>query len=209
VHVPAGPASGVTERRDVEELWRRAVDANVRYVEAVSRVTVDYVRALAGVTRNLSAPVRAGSRAPAPPRPEPETPTAPTASPAMVLEGEAGATALGVFLVENHLERAISTPVAASGFIADDGREVVPPLTFDPELVILDPGEQLLVQVSTTIGDELERDVGYRGELTVPGLTGTSVPIVIRRRGKARRPPTASRKRSGGSRKSTAKRTTS
>lgn len=199
----------MTERREVEDLWRRAVDANVRYVEAVARVTAEYIRALAAFTRDLSAPVPAGSGAPGSLRPEPETPTVPTAPPAMVLEGEAGATALGVFLVENHLERAISTPVAASGFVADDGREVEPPLTFDPELVILDPGEQLLVQVSTTIGNDLERDVGYRGELTVPGLTGTSVPVVIRRRGKARRPPAASRKRSGSSRKSTAKRTTS
>jgi len=199
----------VAERSEVEELWRRAVDANVRYVEAVGRVTREYVRALAAVTRNLSAPIRTGSGAPEPPRPGQEPLAARTTPPALVLEGKAGATALGVFLVENHLERAISTPVAASGFVSDDGREVVPPLTFDPELVILDPGEQLLVQVSTTIGEDLEPDVGYRGELTVPGLTGTSVPIVLRRRGKARRPPAASRKRSGGSRKSTAKRTTS
>ena len=100
----------------------------------------------------------------------------------MVLEAEGGGTAIGVFLVENLLDEKVSAPVSASAFAAPDGREVAVPLAFEPEVVILEPGEQILVRVTAQLADDLEADVSYRAELAVPGVIGTKVPIVARRR---------------------------
>ena len=100
----------------------------------------------------------------------------------MVLEAEGGGTAIGVFLVENLLAEKVSAPVSASSFADPDGREVAVPLAFDPEVVILEPGEQILVRVTAQVADDLEADVSYRAELAVPGVIGTKVPIVARRR---------------------------
>ena len=49
------------ERDQVEEVWRRVLQANLRYYEAVGRLSVDYVRAVAGAVGSLAAH-------PAPPR---------------------------------------------------------------------------------------------------------------------------------------------
>jgi hypothetical protein len=40
----------------------------------------------------------------------------------------------------------------------------------------------MLVRVTAIIGEDLKADRSYRGELTIPGLTATPVPIVVRRR---------------------------
>jgi hypothetical protein len=100
----------------------------------------------------------------------------------MVLEGAVGRTALGVFVVENHLDHEVSARPAASVFVDAAGRQVQPTVKFDPEVVILRGGEQLLVRVMARIDDTLEPDVRYEGEATIPELTGTRIPIVLRRR---------------------------
>jgi hypothetical protein len=87
-----------------------------------------------------------------------------------------------VFLVENLLTEKVSAPVSASAVAAPDGREVAVPLAFDPEVVVLEPGEQILVRVAARVDDGLEADVSYRAEVAVPGVIGTRVPIVVRRR---------------------------
>jgi len=38
------------------------------------------------------------------------------------------------------------------------------------------------MRVSAVITDELEPGVRYQGELTIPALRGTRIPIVLRRR---------------------------
>jgi hypothetical protein len=100
----------------------------------------------------------------------------------MVLEGEAGSPALGVFLVVNHLGHEVSARVTASAFSDADGRSVQPSFIFDPDLIVLAPAEQVLVRVMLLIEDSLEPDVRYRGEFTIPELAGTHIPIVLRRR---------------------------
>ncbi len=173
----AGPAGDVL---------RRALEANLQYYAALGRLTVDYFEALGSIARQVEVPAKLGNRtitlrqaepAPAAPAPAPAPPAV------MVLEAEGGGTAIGVFLVENLLGEKVSAPVSASAVAAPDGREVALPLAFDPEVVVLEPGEQILVRVNARIADELEPDVSYRAELAVPGVIGTKVPIVVRRRG--------------------------
>jgi hypothetical protein len=121
----------------------------------------------------------------------------------MALESEAGGVALGVFLVENHLGRDVTARVSATGFTSPDGREIAPVLLFDPEVIALKPGEQVLVRVTTAVDDSLEPDVRYQGEFSVPELTGTRIPVVLRRRPDApmrspeTRPPQGGGKKSG------------
>jgi hypothetical protein len=163
------------------ELLRRAVDANLQYYTALGRLTIEYLEALGAIARRVEVPLPLGTATVAP-APAPAPPPPPRAPAAMVLEAEAGGTAVGVFLVENLLAEKVSAPVSASSFSAPDGREVTPALAFDPEVVVLDRGEQILVRVATRIEADLEPDISYRGELTVPGIVGTKVPIVLRRR---------------------------
>jgi hypothetical protein len=162
-----------------EDVLRRALEANLKYYAALGRLTVDYLEALGSIARQVEIPARTLTFR--------QTPTAPAAAapapPAVtVLEAEAGGTAIGVFLVENLLTEKVSAPVSASAVAAPDGREVALPLAFDPEVVVLEPGEQILVRVAARVDDGLEADVSYRAEVAVPGVIGTRVPIVVRRR---------------------------
>jgi len=59
------------------------------------------------------------------------------------LEGEAGSTAVGFFVVENSLPHEISTPVEVSPLFAPDGRQIQSALRFDPGRISLGAGEQL------------------------------------------------------------------
>jgi hypothetical protein len=100
----------------------------------------------------------------------------------LVLEAEAGDAALGVFMVENLLGEKVSAPVTTTPFADSEGREVQPELSFDPDVVTLEPGEQMLVRVAVAIDDAFEPEIAYRGDVRVPGPVGTHVPLVLRRR---------------------------
>jgi hypothetical protein len=163
----------MAEAAPASDLLRRALDANLRYYAAIGRLTVDYLEALGAIARHVEVPTRP---APAVPPPAPAPPAV------MVLEAEAGGTAIGVFLVENLLGEKVAAPVSASPLAGPDGREVDVRLAFDPEVVVLEPGEQILVRVAARLDGDLDPDVSYRAELAVPGVIGTKVPIVVRRR---------------------------
>src|SRR5258707_804095 len=172
----------------LEGLWRRSLDLNIRYYGALNRLTADYLKDLVTAVSETqsSQPADGGSptrqtvesalqvEAPPPPR------SAQQAG-AMVLEGEAGTSAVGVFLVENHLTRDISARVVASAFFAENGHEARPVMLFDPETIALRSGEQLLVRVSTVIDESLDPEVRYTGQFTIPELVGTRIPVVLRR----------------------------
>jgi hypothetical protein len=171
----------MTESDQMAEVWRRAIDANMRYYRAVGELAIGHVRAVTAVVGELwRVPA-----APAPPtRPrevEPER-TQMIGQAAMVLESEAGLAAIGAFVVANGLDRKVSAPIVASPFVSTEGQEVRPELAFEPEVVLLEPGEQVLVRIAAAVDASLEPGVGYRGELTVPDLPGTRIPIVLRRR---------------------------
>ena len=164
-----------------EDVLRRALEANLQYYAALGRLTVDYLEALGSIARQVEVPARTLTFRQSPSAP-PAAASAPAPPAVTVLEAEAGGTAIGVFLVENLLTEKVSAPVSASALAAPDGREVAVPLAFDPEVVVLEPGEQILVRVAARVDDGLEADVSYRAEVAVPGVIVTRVPIVVRRR---------------------------
>jgi hypothetical protein len=175
----------------LEELWRRSLDLNTRYYGAIGRLTVDYLKDLASTVSTLGTPQptgghnAVGAQAPRTTHTHGSTPSAApqtSTAGAMVLEGEIGSRALGVFLVENHLSHEVSAKVIASAFIDESGRMVRPVLVFDPETIALRPGEQSLARVTAVIDATLEPGVRYAGQFTIPELTGTRIPVVLRRR---------------------------
>lgn len=171
----------------LEEIWRRSLDLNLRYYGAVGKLTADYVRDLAATFNE--------ARKQTDPSGTPTQPTGTTAKPpaehvatgatkpagAMVLEGVSGSKVLGVFLVDNHLDRPISAKVVSSSFVSVDGREVSPTFVFDPETVVLGSREQALVRVVAFIDETMAPEVRYLGQLTIPELMGTPIPVVLRR----------------------------
>jgi hypothetical protein len=172
----------------LDDVWRRSLDAYIKYYSTIGRLTADYLKDLAAAWSDVRLPTSAGGAQPmnATPtvvtQPPGQPSPAPHAAGVMVLEGEAGAGAVGVFLVENNLGQEVSGRVIASAFIDETGREIRPAFVYDPEIINLRPGEQLLVRVLAAIDETMEPEVRYQGQFTIPELSGTMIPIVLRRR---------------------------
>jgi len=160
-----------------EELFRRALDLNLRFYGAVGRLTADYFREAAAAFSELSGQQQPSS---ASPRSAPGQST--QAGPVMVLEAEAGNSAMGVFLVENKLAHDVNAAMVATPFTDPGGLQVRVPLAFDPPRISLKPGEQILVRIQATLTKDLEPEVRYSGEVSVPELPGTRIPTIVRRR---------------------------
>jgi hypothetical protein len=163
----------------VDELIKRAVDLNVRYYSGIGQLMATYFKDLVVTLSDL-----ATTQIQAPPSRRQTNPSTQKTqqSPVMVLEAESGREALGVFLVENHLDHSISTRVVPSSFFDAVRNEINPSFVFDPEAVSLRSGEQVLVRVKVQIDDTFAPDVSYQGSVNIPELTGSSVRIVLRRR---------------------------
>jgi hypothetical protein len=101
---------------------------------------------------------------------------------AILLEGEAGSTATGFFVVENSLPHEISTIVEVSQLIAPDGRRIDSALRFDPVTISLAPNQQVIARVTAKISSRLVAGVRYEGEILVPGVAGARIPIVLKRK---------------------------
>ena len=181
----------------LEDALRRTFEANLRFYGALGQVTLDYLKSLRDLWQG-AVPLNLGSFAPRPPAPAPAAapapaPPPPAPSPApmavLVLEAEAGHEARGVFVVGNRLARTVSAPVTASPFTDPQGREVDPPRRVEPEVVTLDPGAQTLVQIVVTVTESLDLGTDYRAEISIPGLSDSRVPVVLRRRAAAPAPP--------------------
>jgi hypothetical protein len=153
---------------------RRGLAAQRAYLAGVERLTVDYVRTMLAAAYGIDAPTAVA----------PQLGTVPAAAvppgPAIVLEGEAGATAAARFLVENHLDEPISAAVGVSPFTSTQGHTVDVSLQFDPEVVTLEPRERLLVRVGTRIDEQLAGVDGCWGLLGVPELPGTELVVLVR-----------------------------
>ncbi|MBZ5538153.1 MAG: hypothetical protein LAO31_19545 [Acidobacteriia bacterium] len=174
----------MTENVPLSEVWRNAVDANIRYYTTLGQLTARILNVLFTTVTELRPDLQMGSSSPQPPA-VPKSPPALTSqgapSSALVLEGRAGGIALGVFLVENGLPHKVSTSVVASAFADPEGRLVRPALRFEPDRIFLEPGEQVIVRVTTVIDESLRPEMRYQGEISVPGMPGTRIPIVLRR----------------------------
>jgi len=172
----------MTSRFPVDELIKRAVDLNIRYYSGMGQLLATYVKDLVVTFSDLAT---TQTQAPSSrPQTHPSTQKS-QPSPVMVLEAESGKEALGVFLVENHLDHSISTRVVPSSFSDGVRNEIKPRFIFDPAAVSLRSGEQVLVQVRVQIDDTFAVDVSYHGSVYIPELTGSTVGIVLRRRSAA------------------------
>ena len=174
----------------LEQLWRRAVDAQLQYYRSVGQLSAEYARAALGA-------VRAGRQSAVPATITPPAQAAqaahPAAAPVLALEAEEGSWAVGMFVVENGTGARVSAPVDLPVLADADGRQVHGGVRFEPEVVTLEPGEQTLVQIAVEVTRGLRRGVDYRGEVSVPGLHGTSIPLVVRRVVRLRRRGSAHR----------------
>jgi hypothetical protein len=176
----------VADAPSLDQLFRRAVDAQVAYYRSVGQLSVEYARAVLGAVQSAR-PVPT-----APPSASmPQLAAAPTAAPVLALEGELGSTAAGVFVVENVTAARVSAPIEVPALADADGRDPAAEVRFEPEVVTLEPGEQTLVQVGVEVTRGFRVGVDYRGDVGVPGLVGTSIPLVVRRLAKRRKAPAA------------------
>jgi len=167
-----------------DEVMRKAIDLNVRYYSNLGRLAADYMRELVTVMAEpMKAAVNASASPFAPPVTAPQSAqgSTATASAVMVMEAGAGSVALGVFVVENHLQTDVDSKVVASFFKDPSAGTIEPQFEFDPPRIVLKPGEQILVRASCTIASDMEPNVRYSGEFAVPGLKGSVIPVVLRR----------------------------
>lgn len=169
----------------IQKIMLRALDANIQYYTSLSRLAADCLDGLLGSIANISTQQKASSPSSTwrvtenvPARPVKEESSAPT----IVLEGETGSRALGMFVVENGLSHAVSASIYVSAFTDSSGREVRPQIKVEPSVIGLKPKEQILVRVLAGIDDSLLPLVDYKAEISVPDLPGTRVALVLRRR---------------------------
>jgi hypothetical protein len=153
---------------DFGELMKRAVQANAKFYKGWLDLSFEYFRTISGVLGTET---------------ETTTPVqeAHVGAGALVLEGEAGTMVSGSFLVSNDMDKPISTAFAGSDFRDPRGASVAAKTSFEPTSVQLAPGEQKIVQVSIYIDDKLSPGVGYAGEVSIKGMDGFTVPVVLRR----------------------------
>lgn len=169
---------------ELAEGWHAGVEAGLRYWGTLGRLAFRSVTALVPLVAEL----RPGAGGGAPVEVMEGPPAAPVPK-TILVEAEAGQSGMGVFLVENTTAEQVSIPVSASPFHDPRGREVHPAIAFRPDVITLDPGDQQVVQVAAAVDDTLEPDVRYHALISVPGLSATRIPIVLRRRpGAASRP---------------------
>src|SRR5258708_6487470 len=177
----------MTSFRGLDELWRRALELNLKYYSSVGKLSAEYLRDLAIAMPSAQTAATQPGTSTAPPAAAPGDPAAsqkpPAATPAiMVLEGEPGSTALGVFLVGNSMAGEVSATIQASAFVDEKGHAAKVTFAFDPAVIHLHPSEQLLVRLSAVIDPSLEPGVSYRGELGIPDFQGTPLPAIVRHR---------------------------
>jgi hypothetical protein len=175
----------MSNRSTLDKMMSRTLDANLRYTALATRLATTAVESAFSVAKEIGshlAPiVRTASidqaekhaEATKTPRPMPA---------AIVLEGVAGSVAIGFFVVENSLSQEISTPVEVSTLIAPDGQEIQSALRFEPGVITLAAGEQVVARVSAKISRRLVAGERYQGEIRVPGVAGARIPIVLRRK---------------------------
>jgi hypothetical protein len=170
-----------SQRTDLASAWRDAAEAGVQYYTRLGGLALALAEALVPAIGELRPTVRASPDPPTPAAASPDPPSKPGGQ-TIVIEAAAGRSGLGVFMVENTTTRKVSAPVGVSGFVDAGGREVRPEISFSPDVVSLEPGDQVLVQVAAAVDDTMEPGVRYRAEISIPRLAGAKIPLVVRRR---------------------------
>ncbi|MGB7553622.1 MAG: hypothetical protein WBM04_04565 [Candidatus Korobacteraceae bacterium] len=167
--------------------WGRALDANLRCTARLSELAGRSLELLLAAVSEVGPQILSTTTAVQEVDRVTSIPPAPAPSPAaMVLEGEAGSRAFGLFVVENKLPKEVSTPVVVGPLVDPDGQEIPSVLRFEPGVITLAPGEQVVARVSAQISRGLAAGVRYQGEISIPGIAGARIPIIVRRVPKTR-----------------------
>lgn len=176
------------ERTGLGDALSRALQANARYYESIGQLTSSWLRELADVSAgmklprvSLQTPSVSGPRLTVVPPSSPSKPVATEehAAATLVLEAAGGQSAIGAFLVENTLGRAVSQAVEVGIFTDADGGEASLVLTFEPPVIELAAGEQVVVRTSVVVPESLARE--SRATVRVAGVPGAEIPVVVRR----------------------------
>ena len=163
----------MAEGGDVKELLGRVLEANARLYRGWVDLSLDYLR---DVTQMLD-PEQTSSDTSAEGSEAVEEDAG-----ALVLEGMGGESARAAFLLTNDLGRPLKCEPVASSFTGPDEAATRPKVSFEPKSVELAPGEQRVVQAIVKVGKRLPAGVAYTGAISIKGMDGFSVPVVLRRR---------------------------
>ena len=98
----------------------------------------------------------------------------------VLLRGQPGETVSGAFVLENQRSETVEATVLATSFVDLAGDHVEIPLTLEPSRLSLDPGQEVVVRLTTVIPVNLSLDQQLQGAIHVPGLTTSIVPVVVR-----------------------------
>lgn len=169
---------------DLSDLVRRTVQANAKFYKGWMDLSFEYFRGISEIFGGAP-----GSTAP--------VHEVDTGAGALVLEGEAGSLVRGSFLVSNDTDKPVSCAFLATDFKDPRGAAAPVKTTFEPASMQLAPGEQRAVQVAIAVDDKLSAGVGYAGEISIKGMDGFSVPVVLRRLHQVDKPPVDENKRGG------------
>jgi hypothetical protein len=170
-----------------DELFR-VIEVNARFCGMLGQLTADYLRELVMTLetprhttegRGIIAAERVHYHDEAK---HPITVAPPPRQATILLEAEAGHTAIGLFVIANDLDHEILAQPIALPIRDSLGTAPLPQLVFEPTTVRLAPRERMVIKVMATIDRSLQEDVSYRCEIVVPALDATRIPVVIRRR---------------------------
>ena len=164
----------MSERSSLSKALSRVLKANVRYTALATKLATTALESALSVTSGMGRQAEGRDEPPAEPSGQP-------GPAAILLEGKAGSTAVGFFVVENSLPHEISTPVEVSPLIGPDGQQIQSALSFEPGRISLGAGEQVVARVTAKISRRLAAGTRYQGEIRVPGVAGARIPIVLRR----------------------------
>jgi len=173
---------------ELTDVWRRSLEATVQFYSTLGKLAADCLESLLATTAGTDSGLKSDANGSPHAVSQEHIAAKPAPASLMVLEAEAGRKALGLFLVENGFSRAVSAEVTASPFVDDHGNEIKAMVEFQPASVTLQPGEQSLVKVLASIHKNMPAGVRYRGEIGVPGLMGTRIPVVLERTAAAKAP---------------------
>lgn len=189
-------------RTELASAWRDAAEAGVRYYTRLGGLALELAETLVPAVGELRPTVRVSPDPPSTPASKPPDPPSDAGRQTIVIEAAAGRSGLGVFMVENTTARKVSAPVGVSAFTDADGREVSPAVSFSPDVISLEPGDQVLVQVAAAVSDTFEPGVRYQAEISIPRLAGAKIPLVVRRRSGAARATSPKRAKPAAPRRS-------
>lgn len=174
------------QRPPLTRVLGRALDANLRWASMLGALAIRTFDLLAASVSELGVQI-VSPQAQAQPQQPSGTSSDPSSSAnpspaAILLEGEAGTRAFGLFVVENNLPQQISAPVEVGPLVDPDGREIPSVLRFEPGIITLAPKQQVVAKASADISRSLRAGVQYQAEMRVPGIPSARITIIVRRK---------------------------